>query len=183
MFADPNAASGLDFFKLTASKVVSSYERIDQPLLTNLYPRISLVKGLYLTNLEPGVRYSVLFQPAYSNGTLMGGSSANQFFGYGIVMCSCTSGREQTGSPIDLSVEQKFGFVALNFTDNSVCEEAYALTRRKIWVINGIEYVYDAVSFAPNYYFYSTSECGNAMNPSRSFMDDLSLSRLEVADT
>ena len=48
-------------------------------------------------------------------------------------------------------------------------------------VVDGLEF--DTRSFAPNYFFYSTSECGNRLELGRSFADDLSLTRLEVSKT
>ena len=170
----PNStvATSVDYFNLTCSKVISSYTIT--MLKTEVLPRSVLLNGLVIDKLESGNRYSILLQPAYLNGTIIPAQSSNQFFGYGVVTCSCLDSdtSDETGMPTDLSVIQSNGFISLSFTDNSVCEEAYALSRR--------QRVNQSI-FAPNYYFFSTQECGNKLIPGLSYADNLSLSKLDIA--
>jgi len=112
-FSDPTAAGSISSFFVAVNKVVSSTERIPLSYLSGTYPRDSIVNGILFSNLEAGIRYSFLFLPTFPNGTINQGDLQNQFFGYGIVMCTCPpSSSDQTGSPIALSVVQKYGFVS-----------------------------------------------------------------------
>ena len=179
-FANSSVAANISKFVLSMKKVLSPYSIQDTDKANSVYARSDLVAGLTYGQLEAGIRYSFLYQPAYDNGTIIQADLRNQFFGYGIVMCTCTpSSGEQTGSPAAVSVKQQYGFISITFTDYSVCEDAYALTRRQI-IQNT---TYPPVSFAPSYFFYSTSECGLQLRPGRNFADDLSLSRLDVSAT
>ena len=154
----------------------------DQQLPINLngnpYPPGALTNGLALTDLVAGKRYKMSYQP-YVNGTI-DEKADDSFLGIGIVTCSCpnlngTYPTDQTGKPINLTVAQKYGFVTVNFTDNSVCEEAYSFTRTTGAGMS--------ISYASNYYFYATTKCGNNLVPGQSYADDLSLSRLDVGSS
>jgi hypothetical protein len=134
-------------------------------------------------NLSPGKRYIFDLKP-YMNNAVQN-NAEDIFYGYGVVTCSCpdTSGiypTDQTGRPIDQNVVQKYGFVSMKFTDNSFCEEAHSFTRSKKKSDGKYE---GPISYASNYYYYSTAKCGDIMMPGQSYADDLSLSRLDVGST
>jgi len=153
-------------------------QELPKTMKGNPYPQGVLNDGLIVTDLVPGKRYKVLYQP-YVNNTI-DETAIDSFYGVGIVTCSCPDNNgmypsDQTGRPINLTIGQKYGFVSMNFTDSSVCEEAYSFTR-----ITGAGI---SISYASNYYFYARSKCGNNLVPGQSYADDLSLSRLDVGST
>ena len=175
-FANSSLAANFSTFVANIHKVPDSYSKLlfkSEKVSRNI---LAYGGGYNIPLLESGVRYSIELKPADDNGIIIPGQESNSFFGYGIVKCTCTDydTRDQTGMPYQLIVSQQNGFVTMSFIDNSVCEEAYAMTRR---------FENSRTIFAPNYYFYSTDKCKNNLNPGTSYADDLSLSRLDVGVT
>jgi len=171
-----NAAS--DNYWLTPTRAEGDLQS-PKDMKSNPYPKAVLSTGLTVSDLTHGKRYIFLYEPYVSS--VIDKLAFDVFYGIGIVTCSCpdsngTYPTDQTGKPINLSVIQKNGFVSMNFTDNSECEEAYSFTRQKI----GFPTI---ISYASNYYFYSQSKCGNNLFPGQSYADDLSMSLLDVEST
>lgn len=164
-----------NFLNAYSKKVTSSYSTtLIKTVTVSRVILASASAGVTLDQLESGSRYSILLQPIIPQGVTLTILDTAEFFGCMIVKCTCDGSNviDQTGMPITVSAVQSNGFVTLAFTDNSVCEEAYAFTRQQ---------GQNALSiFAPNYYFYSTNERGNYLKPGPSFADDLSLSRLDI---
>ena len=80
---------------------------------------------------------------------------------------------DKTGKPDNLMVKQEMGFVYVEFADQSLCEEAFAIQR------------YDSrsntlVAVGPIYFYYADKACGNVLRPGREYADDLSGSKLIV---
>ena len=81
---------------------------------------------------------------------------------------------DKSGKPAILALTQEQGYIYLQFQDNSLCEEGFAIER-----INS-EDSSDVYVIAPNYYFYLDNECGDKLAPNKDYSDDLRRSNLNV---
>ena len=81
---------------------------------------------------------------------------------------------EATGKPININIQQRKGFVYMSFTDNSLCEEAFAIERVSTDDSNDVHVI------AANYMFFSQNDCGDRIAPNKNYADDLERFDLQV---
>jgi len=121
-------------------------------------------------NLPPGRRFRIALDPIDASGQALVGvplATARAVF-TDYTTCSCDND-EETGSPRKLEAFQSDGLIRLEFRDNSVCEEAYALTRQLV-AVDGEPT--DLVSFAPPFFYFATDECtSELLEPGNDYMD------------
>eukprot|EP00957_Ditylum_brightwellii_P210751 15365351-Ditylum_brightwellii.AAC.1 len=130
-----------------------------------------------INNLIPGRRYVITLKPVTNSGDPVDRSlQNNKARATLITSCSCQESlTDVSGSPRNIVVSQSGGKVRVQFIDTSVCEEAFALSRREG---NNTE-----DSYAPNYFFYSADQCSEEkIIPGEGFEDNIGLSALPVGN-
>ncbi|CAB9519117.1 Cupin superfamily protein [Seminavis robusta] len=134
--------------------------------------------------LLSGYEYTARLFPVDGSGNQLQGSTPQETVASTFCCCNCNSIHfgDTTGRPIGLKAYQVKGFVMFNFTDNSLCADAYAFTRSalKDEFFDNSDETRKSV-FTPNYNYYPKKKCGGApVLPGKAAADDLKTSQLEV---
>eukprot|EP00957_Ditylum_brightwellii_P162179 12348580-Ditylum_brightwellii.AAC.1 len=78
---------------------------------------------IVVNNLNPGTAYNLTLVDADGDFRSPDPSIS------ATTKCSCSPDSEVTGRPSDFSIYQQLGFIQFQFTDNSLCESGFSVTR------------------------------------------------------